>query len=128
MATLFDLAGALVTCVACATQQNCSSKLLLLSCRTADVVHVSPAGVLAMASHITRPVLQIMLADAREFVADWLEMRPVFQHRLFGHCLRPPLQVLKRLLVLTYSERNNSFKHRLFGHCLRPRLQVITVP
>ena len=35
-----------------------------------------------------------MLAEAQEFVAEWQEMRPVFQHRLFSQCLRAPLQVL----------------------------------
>ena len=61
--------------------------------RTASSVHVGPAGVLALPPHVTRPVLETMLADACEFVADWLEMRPVFQHRLFGQCFRAPLQV-----------------------------------
>ena len=56
-------------------------------------MHVGPAGVLALPAHVTRPVLEVMLSDAHEFVAEWLEMRPVFQHRLFGQCLRPPLQV-----------------------------------
>ncbi len=56
-------------------------------------MHVGPAGVLALPAHVTRSVLEVMLSDAREFVAEWLEMRPVFQHRLFGQCLRPPLQV-----------------------------------
>ena len=56
-------------------------------------MHVGPAGVLALPAQVTRPVLEVMLSDAREFVAEWLEMRPVFQHRLFGQCLRPPLQV-----------------------------------
>ena len=64
-----------------------------MHCRSATSVHVGPAGVLALPAHVTRPVLEVMLSDAREFVADWLEMRPVFQHRLFGQCLRPPLQV-----------------------------------
>ena len=61
--------------------------------RTADSVHVGPAGVLALAEHVTRPKLEGMLADAKEFAAEWLEMRPVFQNRLFGHCMRAPLQV-----------------------------------
>ena len=65
----------------------------ILLCRTADSVHVGPAGVLALPPHITRTMLQAMLAEARDFVAEWQEMRPVFQHRLFGQCLRPPLQV-----------------------------------
>lgn len=56
-------------------------------------MHVGPAGVLALADHVTRPMLEGMLADARDFVAEWLEMRPVYQHRLFGQCLRAPLQV-----------------------------------
>lgn len=56
-------------------------------------MHVGPVGVLALPPNVTRPMLEAMLADAREFVADWLEMRPVFQHRLFGQCLRAPLQV-----------------------------------
>ncbi|KAL0027354.1 hypothetical protein WJX79_003195 [Trebouxia sp. C0005] len=60
--------------------------------RSASSVHVGPVGVLALPAHVTRPVLEVMLSDAREFVAEWLEMRPVFQHRLFGQCLRPPLQ------------------------------------
>ena len=62
-------------------------------CRTADSVYVGPAGVLALPPCITRPTLEAMLSEARDFVAEWLEMRPVFQHRLFGQCLRPPLQV-----------------------------------
>ena len=65
----------------------------MMHCRSATSVHVGPAGVLALPAHVTRRVLEVMLSDAREFVADWLEMRPVFQHRLFGQCLRPPLQV-----------------------------------
>ena len=69
--------------------------MLWVPCRTADSVHVGPAGVLALAENITRPVLEGMLADAHEFVAEWQEMRPVFQHRLFGQCLRAPLQVLQ---------------------------------
>ena len=64
-----------------------------MHCRSATSVHVGPAGVLALPAHVTRRVLEVMLSDAREFVADWLEMRPVLQHRLFGQCLRPPLQV-----------------------------------
>lgn len=51
------------------------------------------AGVLALPDHVTRPLLEGMLSDAKEFVAEWLEMRPVFQHRLFGQCMRAPLQV-----------------------------------
>lgn len=66
-------------------------------CRTAESVHVGPAGVLALPLHVTRPILQAMLAEARDFVAEWQEMRPVFQHRLFGQCLRPPLQVQQDL-------------------------------
>lgn len=54
---------------------------------------MGPAGVLALADHVTRPLLEGMLTDAKEFVAEWLEMRPVFQHRLFGQCMRAPLQV-----------------------------------
>ncbi len=65
----------------------------MMHCRSATSVHVGPAGVLALPAHVTRPVLEVMLSDAREFVAEWLEMRPVFQHRLLGQCLRPPLQV-----------------------------------
>ena len=68
-------------------------KLSSWQCRTTDSVHVGPAGVLALADHVTRLLLEGMLADAREFVAEWLEMRPVYQHRLFGQCLRAPLQV-----------------------------------
>ena len=66
---------------------------MIVRCRTADSVHVGPAGVLALPPHITRPTLEAMLTEARDFVAEWQEMRPVFQHRLFGQCLRPPLQV-----------------------------------
>ena len=66
---------------------------IIMWCRTADSVHVGPAGVLALPPHITRPTLEAMLTEARDFVAEWQEMRPVFQHRLFGQCLRPPLQV-----------------------------------
>ena len=65
----------------------------IMQCRSPTSVHVGPAGVLALPAHVTRPVLEVMLSDAREFVAEWLEMRPVFQHRLFGQCLRPSLQV-----------------------------------
>ena len=67
--------------------------VIITCCRTADSVHVGPAGVLALPPHITRPILEAMLTEARDFVAEWQEMRPVFQHRLFGQCLRPPLQV-----------------------------------
>ena len=56
-------------------------------------MYVGPAGVLALPPYITRPILEAMLTEARDFVAEWQEMRPVFQHRLFGQCLRPPLQV-----------------------------------
>lgn len=55
-------------------------------------MHVGPAGVLALSQHVDSNLLESMLADAREFAAEWLEMRPVFQNRLFGQCLRAPLQ------------------------------------
>ena len=78
------------------TYKGCQKRVCIRSmmhCRSATSVHVGPAGVLALPAHVTRSVLEVMLSDAQEFVAEWLEMRPVFQHRLFGQCLRPPLQV-----------------------------------
>lgn len=63
-------------------------------------MHVGPAGPLALDAAVTPDMLQAMLAEARDFVADWLELRPVFQHRLHGQCLRPPLQVMCLLSVV----------------------------
>lgn len=55
-------------------------------------VVVSGIGVLALDSHISAAQLAAMLAEAREFSAEWRELRGLHQSRLHGKILRLPLQ------------------------------------
>ena len=54
--------------------------------------HVGAAGVLALDTGVTRVQAAGWIAEAREFAAEWAELRAVFQSRLFGVCVRSPLQ------------------------------------
>ncbi|KAK9843831.1 hypothetical protein WJX81_008228 [Elliptochloris bilobata] len=54
--------------------------------------HVGAAGVLALDAGVTRAQAAGWIAEAREFAAEWAELRAVFQSRLFGVCVRSPLQ------------------------------------
>ncbi|KAK9844937.1 hypothetical protein WJX74_008894 [Apatococcus lobatus] len=74
----------------CATLANIYHAL---DCRKAGgSAHVGPAGVLAVAPGTTSRQLRAIVAAAREFAAEWTELRSIFQSKLFGHVLRPPLQ------------------------------------
>ena len=52
---------------------------------------VGGVGVLALDGHVTAPRLAAMLAEAREFAAEWRELRGLHQARLQGRVLRAPL-------------------------------------
>ncbi|KAL4428086.1 hypothetical protein ABPG75_002175 [Micractinium tetrahymenae] len=53
---------------------------------------VGGIGVLALDRHISAARLAAMLAEAREFAAEWRELRGLHQSRLQGRVLRVPLQ------------------------------------
>ena len=52
---------------------------------------VGGVGVLALDGHVTAARLATMLAEAREFAAEWRELRGLHQARLQGRVLRAPL-------------------------------------
>ncbi|PRW44334.1 DNA annealing helicase and endonuclease ZRANB3 [Chlorella sorokiniana] len=52
---------------------------------------VGTVGVLALDGHVTPARLAAMLAEAREFAAEWRELRGLHQARLQGRVLRVPL-------------------------------------
>ena len=54
---------------------------------------MGPAGVLAVAPGTTSRHVRAIVAAAKEFAAEWAELRSIFQSKLFAHVLRPPLQV-----------------------------------
>ena len=70
---------------------------------------MGPAGVLAVAPGTTSRQVRAIVAAAREFAAEWTELRSIFQSKLLGHVLRPPLQVL--LLLLRPSLESTSACH-----------------
>lgn len=72
---------------------------------------MGPAGVLAVAPCTTSRQVRAIVVAAREFAAEWTELRSIFQSKLFGHVLRPPLQVL--LLLLRQSLESRGACHRL---------------
>ncbi len=60
--------------------------------RAGGGAHVGAAGVLALGADVTRGAAAAWIAEAVEFAAEWTELRGVFQSRLFGVCVRSPLQ------------------------------------
>ncbi|KAK9866369.1 hypothetical protein WJX84_005962 [Apatococcus fuscideae] len=60
--------------------------------KAGGAAHVGPAGVLAVIPGTTSKQLKAIVAAARAFAAEWIELRSIFQSKLFGHVLRPPLQ------------------------------------
>lgn len=74
----------------------------MVCCRKAGgAAHVGPAGVLAVIPGTTSKQLKAIVAAARAFAAEWIELRSIFQSKLFGHVLRPPLQVCPHLLTVS---------------------------
>ena len=65
----------------------------LLAHRKEDKVHFGQAGLLALPGWVTAPVLAQWLQEARDFAAEWVELRALHQNKLCGRCLRAPLQV-----------------------------------
>lgn len=57
-----------------------------------ESVTMTAAGVLAINPATPIPCLQAALGAARLFVAEWVELRAVHQHKLSGALLQPPLQ------------------------------------
>lgn len=53
---------------------------------------MTAAGVFAIAPGTSLATLRAALAAARQFVAEWVELRAVHQHKLSGLLLQPPLQ------------------------------------
>ena len=51
------------------------------------------AGVLAIPADVDSGQVLAMIGDAREFAAEWAELRAVLRNRLHGYCLRAPLKV-----------------------------------
>ena len=66
----------------------------LCSCRDEEKVHFGQAGLLALPSWVSAPVLAQWVQEARDFAAEWAELRPLHQNKLAGRCLRSPLQVM----------------------------------
>lgn len=62
-------------------------------CRREGSSHVGPQGVLAVPSSVSRQQLERMICHAREFAAEWTELRAVLRNRLSGFCLQAPLKV-----------------------------------
>ena len=56
-------------------------------------VHFGQVGLLALPGWVTAPVLEQWMQEARDFAAEWTELRPLHQNKLCGRCLRAPLQV-----------------------------------
>ena len=56
-------------------------------------VHFGQVGLLALPGWVTAPVLEQWMQEARDFAAEWAELRPLHQNKLCGRCLRAPLQV-----------------------------------
>lgn len=51
------------------------------------------AGVLAIPPAVGKPQLLAMVAEARAFAAEWIELRAIHRNRLHGFCLQSPLKV-----------------------------------
>ena len=64
------------------------------SCRDQEKVHSGQAGLLALPSWVSAPVLAQWLQEAWDFAAEWAELRPLHQNKLAGKCLSAPLQVM----------------------------------
>ena len=61
--------------------------------RDEEKVHFGQVGLLALPDWVTAPVLEQWMQEARDFAAEWAELRPLHQNKLCGRCLRAPLQV-----------------------------------
>ena len=73
-------------------QRSCSQSRFW--CRRGEKkVHFGQVGLLALPSWVTAPVLEQWMQEARDFAAEWAELRPLHQNKLCGRCLRAPLQV-----------------------------------
>ena len=66
----------------------------MCSCRDQEKVYFGQAGLLALPSWVSAPVLAQWVQEARDFAAEWVELRPLHQNKLAGRCLRAPLQVM----------------------------------
>ena len=42
----------------------------------------------------SRRDVEAMIEEARNFAAEWLELRAIHQNRLYGYCLRAALKVM----------------------------------
>ena len=80
----------------CTKLSLCCFKVWLMAHRKADKVHFGQAGLLALPGWVTAPVLAQLLQEARDFAAEWVELRALHQNKLCGRCLRAPLQVSNR--------------------------------
>ena len=56
---------------------------------------MGPAGVLALPASLTRPQVEGLIAEARDFAAEWKELNAHVRKRLYGFCLRAPLAVIR---------------------------------
>ena len=58
---------------------------------------IAGVGVLALDRQLSAAKLAAMLAEARDFAAEWRELRGLHQSRLHGRVLRVPLQEVRVL-------------------------------
>ncbi len=65
----------------------------MCSCRDQEKVHFGQAGLVALPGWVSAPVLAQWVQEARDFAAEWAELRPLHQNKLAGQCVRASLQV-----------------------------------
>ena len=66
-------------------------------------MHFGQVGLLALPGWVTAPVLEQWMQEARDFAAEWAELRPLHQNKLCGRCLRAPLQVSSYLQAMPFA-------------------------
>ena len=79
----------------CEIRLICPFSWILVSavCRDGTKGHVGVAGVVDLPAGTRQAEVAAWLAEACEFVAEWVELRSIIRKRLIGTCLRSPLQV-----------------------------------
>ena len=82
-------------------------------------MHFGQAGLLALPSWVTAPLLAFWVQEARDFAAEWVELRPLYQNKLCGRCLRAPLQAKFLPLPNASCDCGSTF---LIRRCISPHV------
>ena len=69
-------------------------------------MHFGQAGLLALPGWVMAPVLVQWLQEARDFAAEWVELRALHHNKLCGRCLRAPLQVSQEVIPVPKASKS----------------------